>query len=63
MDYKVIRLVKPEEATGEVKEVYDEIMRVEGPSWLVPLWGFFAIRPKLLRHVWNTLRTDRKSVV
>lgn len=57
MDYKVIRLVKPEEATGEVKEVYDEIMRVEGPSWLVPLWGFFAIRPKLLRHVWNTLRT------
>jgi len=56
MDWQVLKLVKPNEATGEAKEVYDEIVRVEGARWLVPLWGFFAIRPKLLRHVWNTLR-------
>lgn len=56
MDYELIKLVKPSEATGEVKEIYEEILEDEGPTFLVPLWGFFAIRPKLLRHVWKTLQ-------
>lgn len=51
------RLVLPQNATGEVKAVYDEITRVEGPQWLVPLWGFFAPVPKLLRLHWDLLRT------
>ena len=57
MDYELLKLVKPSEATGEVKQVYDEIVADEGPQFLVPLWGWFAIRPKLLRHVWETLKT------
>lgn len=57
MEYKAINLVKPSEATGEVKEVYDEIVAEEGPQFLVPLWGWFAHRPKLLRYVWKTLKT------
>lgn len=57
MDYELIKLVMPKQAKGEVKEIYDEIIKVEGEKWLAPLWGWFANRPKLLRHVWKTLRT------
>lgn len=52
-----IRLIKPDEATGRVKEIYDEIVSTEGKKWLVPLWGFFAHVPKLLELTWEMLKT------
>lgn len=52
----LIKLVKPTEAEGEVKKIYDEIVAHEGKQFLVPMWGFFAIAPKILKAVWDTLR-------
>ncbi len=51
-----LRLIKPEEATGEAKKVYDEIIETQGMKWLVPLWGFFAHVPELLRFHWELLK-------
>lgn len=52
-----IKLVKPQDARGEVREIYNDIVQSEGSKWLVPLWGFFAHSPALLRHWWGLLKT------
>lgn len=48
-----IRLVKPDEATGEVAEIFEDIKRVKGERFLTPTWGFFALDADLLRHWWG----------
>lgn len=56
-DYDLIKMIKPNEATGEVKEIYDDIIKTKGQRWLVPLWGLFAHRPKLLKLWWELTKT------
>jgi alkylhydroperoxidase family enzyme len=56
-DYDVIKMIKPNEAKGEVKEIYDDIIKTKGQRWLVPLWGLFAHRPKLLKLWWELTKT------
>jgi len=56
-DYDVIKMIKPNEAEGEVKEIYDDIIKTKGQRWLVPLWGLFAHRPKLLKLWWELTKT------
>jgi alkylhydroperoxidase family enzyme len=48
-----IQLVKPDEASDEVREVYEDIIRTKGAKYLTPTWGFFAHDPELLRHWWG----------
>ena len=48
-----IRLVKPDEADAEVREVFEDIVRTKGARYLTPTWGFFAHDPELLRHWWG----------
>lgn len=48
-----VRLVKPNEAKGEVAEIFEDIRRVKGPNYLTPTWGFFALDVDLLRHWWG----------
>ncbi len=51
--FDTFRLVKPEDAEGEVAQIYDEICRLKDPRWLGPLFGFFAHVPGLLRGFWE----------
>lgn len=46
-------LLKPDEATGEIAEIFEDIRRVKGPNFLTPTWGFFALDVDLLRHWWG----------
>lgn len=46
-------LVKPNEAKGEIAEIFEDIRRVKGPNYLTPTWGFFALDVDLLRHWWG----------
>ncbi|HEY9453124.1 MAG TPA: hypothetical protein VIR82_10640 [Bradyrhizobium sp.] len=48
-----VRLVKPNEAKGEIAEIFEDIRRVKGPNYLTPTWGFFALDVDLLRHWWG----------
>jgi len=48
-----IRLIKPDEATGAVREVFDDIIATKGERYLTPTWGFWAHDPELLRHWWG----------
>jgi len=48
-----ITLVKPDQAHGEVAEIFADIRRVKGDRYLTPTWGFFALDVDLLRHWWG----------
>lgn len=48
-----VALVKPDAATGEIAEIFEDIRRVKGPNFLTPTWGFFALDVELLRHWWG----------
>jgi alkylhydroperoxidase family enzyme len=50
---KKVTLVKPNEATGEIAEIFEDIRRTKGPKFLTPTWGFFALDIDLLRHWWG----------
>ncbi|MBI4482207.1 MAG: hypothetical protein HY652_04875 [Acidobacteria bacterium] len=51
-----LKLTKPQEATGEVAEVYQEIVKVRGQRGLVPVWGFFGRDPDVLRSMWTLIK-------
>jgi alkylhydroperoxidase family enzyme len=55
--YEIITLIKPGDALGEVKEIYEDIVRTKGSRWLTPYWGFFAHRPKILKLWWELTKT------
>ncbi|MGB6009511.1 carboxymuconolactone decarboxylase family protein [Castellaniella sp.] len=48
-----ITLVKPDQAQGEVAEIFADIQRIKGDRYLTPTWGFFALDVDLLRHWWG----------
>ena len=46
-----IRFIEPEDATGRIKELFDEIVEVEG---MVPaLFRAYALVPELLEANWH----------
>jgi len=49
----LVKLITPNDASTQVKQIYDEICRVKDPRWLGPLFGFFAISPPLLKAWWE----------
>lgn len=49
-------LVKPDEATGKTRKIYDEIISHWGKSRLVPVFGFWARDPDILEAAWTPLR-------
>jgi alkylhydroperoxidase family enzyme len=52
-DHKKVQLLQPQDATGEIAEIFEDIRRVKGPNFLTPTWGFFALDVDLLRHWWG----------
>jgi len=50
---KKVTLVKPDQAKGEIAEIFEDIRRTKGDRYLTPTWGFFALDVDLLRHWWG----------
>jgi AhpD family alkylhydroperoxidase len=53
----LVPYVEEEDATGVVREVYDEIKRVRGLARVPAFWRAIAHRPEYLRSEWDKLRT------
>ncbi len=51
------RYVSEEEATGKVKEIYDEIMASRGLARVPNFWKAIAGNPDYLEVTWNNLKT------
>lgn len=52
-------LVKPieiEDASPEVRAIYDDIMQTRGTDWINNFWKVLAHDPALLKRTWETLR-------
>jgi len=50
-----VTMVEYENAPGEVRAVYDEIMTVKGIDFVPNFWKTLASHPPLLRDVWGSL--------
>lgn len=48
-----VQLIKPDQASGEIAEIFADIRRTKGDRYLTPTWGFFALDVDLLRHWWG----------
>jgi len=51
-----VRFVPEEEATGIVKEVYEDIKRTKGIDRVPNFWRALASSPPLLEQVWTELK-------
>jgi len=60
-EVKPIHLIKPDEATGEVAEIFEDIRQTKGDRYLTPTWGFFAHDVDLLRHWWGLQKKLQKT--
>jgi AhpD family alkylhydroperoxidase len=49
-------LVEYEDASPEVRAVYDEIMAVRKVDWINNFWKALARDPKTLRRTWESIR-------
>lgn len=49
-------LVSYEDASPEVRAVYDDIMRVRGTDWINNFWQALAQHPPTLKRTWESLR-------
>ena len=52
----LVRLIEYAQASPEVKEVYDDIMRTRGTDWINNFWKALANDPALLRRTWDNVR-------
>ena len=48
-----VKLVQPNDATGETAKIFEDIRKTKGANFLTPTWGFFALDIDLLRHWWG----------
>jgi AhpD family alkylhydroperoxidase len=51
-----IEFVEYEDASPEVKEVYDDIMATRNVDWINNFWKALAVQPELLRRTWNGVK-------
>ncbi|HWE00266.1 MAG TPA: carboxymuconolactone decarboxylase family protein [Bryobacteraceae bacterium] len=49
-------LIEYEDATGEVRAVYDDIMRVRQTDWVNNFWKALAHDPATLRRTWESIK-------
>ena len=52
-----VKLIEYEEASPEVRAVYDDIMTARNLDWVNNFWKAIAVQPELLRRTWEAVKT------
>jgi AhpD family alkylhydroperoxidase len=52
----LVRLIDYKDASAEVREVYDDIMKTRGTDWINNFWKALANDPRELRRVWQNVK-------
>ncbi len=52
-----IALIPEEEATGQVKEIYQDIMQTHGIDFVPNMYKAMASKPSYLEANWNRIKT------
>ncbi len=53
----LLKIITDEEATGKVREVFDDIKRVKEIDFIPNFWQALAINPDHLEATWQKLKT------
>ena len=51
-----VKLIQYEEASPEVRAVYDDIMATRKIDWVNNFWKALAVQPELLRRTWEGVK-------
>ena len=51
-----VEMIEYEEASPEVRQVYDDIMITRDVDWINNFWKVLAVQPELLRRTWNGVK-------
>ena len=57
----LLPLIEPEDASPEVRAVYDDIMRTRGTDWINNFWKVLANHPETLARVWADIKTRHEA--
>jgi AhpD family alkylhydroperoxidase len=52
----IVPLIEIEDASPEVRAVYDNIMQTRGTDWINNFWKVLAHDPQLLKRTWESVR-------
>lgn len=52
----IVKYVEYEDATGDVKAVYDDIMTTRKVDWINNIWKALANHPPSLRRIWEQVK-------
>ena len=52
----MVRLIEYDEASAEVRAVYDDIMRTRSTDWINNFWKALANDPLTLRRTWESVK-------
>jgi AhpD family alkylhydroperoxidase len=52
----MVRLIEYDNASAEVRAVYDDIMRTRGTDWINNFWMALANDPQTLRRTWESIK-------
>ena len=55
-----VKLIEYEDASPEVKAVYDDIMATRQVDWINNVWKALAVQPLMLKMVWDNVREATK---
>ena len=51
-----VKRIEYEDASPEVREVYDDIMKTRNVDWINNFWKVIAVQPELLRRTWEGVK-------
>jgi len=51
-----VKMIEYEEASIEVRQVYDDIMATRQVDWINNFWKVLAVQPELLQRTWNAIK-------
>jgi len=52
----MVRLIEYDEASAEIRTVYDDIMGTRGTTWINNFWKALANDPPTLRRTWESVK-------
>jgi len=52
----MVRLIEYDEASAEIRAVYDDIMTTRGTDWINNFWKALANDPPTLRRTWESIK-------
>ena len=51
-----VKLIEYEEASPEVRQIYDDIMATRQIDWVNNFWKALAVQPELLKRTWESIK-------